>query len=138
MKLDDLLEHCKLSKEQLKQVCVDKHLVAISKFIGCWETCASHFELTQAEIEEIKADGRNHEQRKLFMLQKWREKKAFLATFGALVGIFLKCDNALMAQNVCDVLKQGIYTHVLPCSYYKLQILTLIHVFIHVTRSSCD
>ena len=65
----------------------DKNLVDISKFIGNgWESLAVCLKISQAQIEQIKADHRESMQQQIYyMLLKWRNTETCNATLTSLL-----------------------------------------------------
>ena len=70
----------------------DKNLVDISKFIGNrWEFLAVCLKISQAQIEQIKADHRESIQKQIFyMLLKWKNTEGCNATLTSLLDEMIK------------------------------------------------
>ena len=93
-----------VSPECLNQKCSDEHLVTIAGDVDDWETQAPHFGLKPGDVKAIKKDYDEEETRRRAMLFKWKQLKAFKATYRELVSTFLKANRADLAQTVCGVL----------------------------------
>ena len=104
--LQDLLEHVGITVDILKQECTKTHLKEISEELDDqWEKYARCL-ITQREIDDIKEENRKVGEQRYKAFLKWKQQKAFKATyFHLVVNVFLKCNNAEMAEFVCKLLK---------------------------------
>lgn len=57
----------------------------------------------------IKQNAHTHELRKLDMLRKWKEKKAWKATYRIFIEALLSYSKAEHARDVCELLAQSKY-----------------------------
>ena len=112
--ITELLEHYKLSDEQLDQECCDQHLARLArsgKFL--WREWAWQFGLSDQQINDIEVDvsldGVGKAQK---ALNNWHDLLGFTATYRKLVEIFLEAENAVLAGEACELLngtKQTIF-----------------------------
>ena len=106
--LDGLLKEVGIPMSLLEQRCSDDHLTSISLFLY-WRKVAPHLGLDETDIEEIDSKKIEPEKR-LEMLQKWKMKKSYLATFKVLVEALLKVGCADHAERVCRLLQPQMHT----------------------------
>ena len=93
-----------VSPERLNSKCSDEHLVTISRDVDDWQTQAPFFGLDVGDEKAIQRDCGEEVARRRAMLFKWKQRKAFKATYRELVSTFIKAKRADLAQIVCDVL----------------------------------
>ena len=101
----DLLLHVCLSASDLNRTCEEEDLKELSLHIPSWDKLASFLNLSEAEVQDIKADGSENRVKVLHTLLRWKRKHAFKATFRFLVDMFLKLGDAEMAERVCKQAK---------------------------------
>ena len=104
--LSDLLQEVGVSIEQLDKNVSDNHLCSISVFLTSWETVATSLGLNVADVQAIEADGRGAEDKRMKMLQRWKNKFAFRATYRKFVKALLRLEMADLALKVCRLLIQ--------------------------------
>ena len=107
--MEELEQHYKIPEGVLNGIVSDEHLVNISTFLEAWKLIiiAPHFELNKGEIEAIENDGKSEEEKRLLMLQKWRQAFDFKATYKKLLEVLLTARRTEQAGKVC----QTITTH---------------------------
>ena len=104
--LEELLEHVKLSTDDLNTKCHEQDLGDLSLLIPSWEAVSPFLNLKDADIEDIRSEGKENRMKVLNMLKKWKKRHGFRATFRVLVDVFLlKLEDANMAEEVCKQLK---------------------------------
>ena len=123
-----LLREKGLDLTQLNIKCTDEHLRCISEFLVEWQDVLPYLGLEDPVREEIEASNKRERGRRLMMLQKWKQKYAFKATYKKLVEVLLKIGRADDAEKVCDLLK-GQICYVSTCSW-KI-ILCHTHALVH-------
>ena len=104
--LDELLDKVGVKPTQLEEVCSDEHLRKIAQSLESWRELSVHLELSGADVEVIERDKCSVPEKRQQMLQKWREKFDFKATYRVLVEGLLSIGNAKMAHTVCHLVKQ--------------------------------
>lgn len=104
--LSELLEYVGIPKEALKKRCTGDHLREIAKKMDNWEYYAGHLGLSPADIDDLKEEFKKSGVKKDRALLLWKQKAAFKANYLFLVEVFLKCDNAEMAEFVCNLCKK--------------------------------
>ena len=96
-----------VSPERWDLKCSDGHLVIISRNVENWETQAPYFGLDTGDVTAINGDNDKEEARRYAMLLKWKQMKAFKATYKELMSTFLAVKRADLAERVCDVLAES-------------------------------
>ena len=90
-----------------------------------WRRVAPHLGLDKTDIEEIESKKIESEKR-LEMLQKWKLKYSYLATFKVLVQVLLKLRCAEHALKVCKLLHSQVHTGMVQkCSRESLYCMIL-------------
>ena len=103
--VQELAEHFKLSADSdLRQQVSNEHIKEISTILESWKLVASHLGLSQGEIEAIDNDGKNEEQKRLLMLQKWKQALFFKATYQKLLEALLAVRRADLGGKVCKMM----------------------------------
>ena len=98
--LDSLLTRFGQSRDSLKKACDMDLFRDLMQKIPSFDLAAPYFDLTKPELEEFHNDYKKEKCRRLQMLWRWEEKKGSDATYLALVKVFLKMDNKLLAEFV--------------------------------------
>ena len=104
--LDELLEEEGVFSTQLDKTCTREHLRGIAMFLESWRTVASHLGLSNAEVEEVQRDGTEEKERKRKILEVWKARFGFKATYKVLIEALLEIGRADQAQEVCHLLVQ--------------------------------
>ena len=107
VKISDLIEHHGIKEAQLKNQFSSEHLarLALSRnFV--WREWVGQFGLSEQQIKDIEVDvsldGTAKAQK---ALNKWHSLYGILATYIKLAETFLEGGNALLAGDVCELLK---------------------------------
>ena len=103
---DELLHRVGIKPTQLDEVCSDEHLRKIAQSLESWRELRVHLGLSRADGEEIERDSRSEPEKRQKILQLWRDRFAFKATYKVLVEGLLSIGNAKMAETVCRLVKQ--------------------------------
>ena len=88
-----------VSPSKLNAICSDDDLLSISVKITKWEELAPYFHV---EASDIKGDNHTVKTQRHALLTQWKIGNPLVATYKALVSIFLKGGRADLAQEVCD------------------------------------
>ena len=106
--IEDVASKTGINLERLEQECSDSDLLYLSEFCDPWKLIGQHLQLTDPQIRAIDSDHKTTEEKRLASLRKWKENKAFGATFKVFVDALLACKFARKARKVCEYrLKQG-------------------------------
>ena len=106
--LEELLKEVGVRPEKLNDSISDDHLHEIVLFLTSWQTVASKLCLSEIDQDAIEREGKNEEDKKRKVLQKWKGKFAFKATYRNLVEALLSLSKADIAEKVCRLLPKGI------------------------------
>lgn len=102
--LEELVQNVGVTPATINEEFTNEHLMDISRSLP-WKSLAPHLALSDVDIEEVERDGRNEEERRRMVLQKWKSKLAFKATYKLLAEKLLLISRADIAQKVCELLK---------------------------------
>ena len=100
--LEDLAERFKIPGSQLENEVSDDNIRKISAFLETWKLVAPYIALSEGDIEAIDRDGKSEEEKRLMMLQKWKQALVFKATYKELVNALLFVKRADLAMKVCQ------------------------------------
>ena len=121
--LEGLVKEVRISLALLDQRCTDDHLKSISLFLD-WRRVAPHLGLSERDIQDVKFEKRTESEKRLGVLQKWKTKYSYMATFKNLVEALLTVQNADDAERVCRLLQTHADTGTCmipdPCEFYGL------------------
>ena len=118
--LEQLVKKVGISLDLLDQKCSDEHLRSISLFLD-WRRVAPHLGLSERDIKNIEFEKRTETERRLKVLQMWKNKYSYEATLKNVTVALLAVGNADDAEQVCRLLQTpaGRYMHVdLYCPTY--------------------
>ena len=117
MSVEELTEHVGIATSALGQRCSEAHLRKIAKKISNWEQYAKPLGLSDQHIQEIRTDNNlEYGMKALQVLEKWKKRNAFKATYINLIRTFLDQDDAELAEQICKLLKDGEETETSPTS----------------------
>ena len=102
--LEELVKELRISLHLLDQKCSNEHLKSISLFLD-WRRVAPHLGLSERDIEGIKADKKTESERRLKVLQNWKQLYGYKATFKNFVSVLMEIGNADDAERVCRLLQ---------------------------------
>lgn len=102
----ELLEEVGIPEDSLNRRCTDDHLHSIAERIcpSDWGTYATALGLSNEFIEDLREDLTRAMDQRYNGLIMWKQHLAFKAKYRVLVELFLKKDNALLAEFVCELL----------------------------------
>ena len=107
--IEDLADHVGIKPGDLDKKFSEKHLAKFAKCIANWEQFARPLGLSDQQVMEIRTDSNlNQEMKTVKMLEKWRKKNAFRATYKKVITICLELDDAELAIEVCELIKDDI------------------------------
>ena len=93
VRLDILSKECSIKPVDLAKFCVK------------WRLIGKHLGLTEAEISAVDGDNRTVEEKRVGMLEDWRSKFAYKATYRALIEALLAEGRSAEAIEACKVIK---------------------------------
>ena len=102
--LEDLI--AEFGVKNIDKECSDEDILAFKDFCDPWEEVGTALRLSAADISAIAEDHRIASLRRLGVLQKWKSKFAFKATYRALITALLECNKGDKARQVYRILAQ--------------------------------
>ena len=107
--VEELEERYQIPQGFLDDTFTDEHAREFALSVDSWELLASHLDLSEQQIEAIKIDNESQEVKRLKVLNKWKQKFAYRATYRRLLEVLLSIDRKDLACNVCELVtsKQG-------------------------------
>ena len=107
--VEELEERYQIPQGLLDDTFTDEHAREFALSVDSWELLASHLDLSEQQIEAIKIDNESQEVKRLKVLNKWKQKFAYRATYRRLLEVLLSIDRKDLACNVCELVasKQG-------------------------------
>ena len=97
----DLEQRFKIPSGTLENEVSDDDIREISAFLESWKLVAPHLGLSKGEIEAVENDAKSEEEKRLSLLQKWKQALVFKATYKELVNALLSVRRADLAVKVC-------------------------------------
>ena len=113
--LEELVKKVRISLDLLDQKCSDEHLKSISLFLD-WRRVAPHLGLTERDTEDVEFEKKTESERRLRVLQMWKNKYGYKATLRSITVVLLTVGNADDAERVCCLLQT-------PAGICKLSVL---------------
>ena len=103
--LDEVLKETKVHPTQVGKPCTTEHLRDIALFLESWQTVASHLGLSTTDVEQVERDAASEEIKRQKVLEMWKNRWAFKATYRVLIEALLKIGHADQAEKVCRLLE---------------------------------
>lgn len=104
---EKLMDRYQLTWHMMDQKISDIHLIRIEEFIN-WQT-VGRFLVTRQELEDIRRNGYDENDRRGRLISLWNRRKADYATYDAMITAMLEAKDMLNATDVCKLLSAGIY-----------------------------
>ena len=101
---DRLIAHYSLEERMVNDECSREHLLEIGKTID-WRAVGVYL-LSNVELSDIDIEGHNEGLKRTKMLNKWKEKNSFMATYYLLIEAMLKAGKGDQASGVCELLRR--------------------------------
>ena len=123
--LQDLIKRFQLSDDLLDASLSDEHVRDVSRIIADHKILGPELGLTSAEMTAINQQPLEHQ--RFAMLEKWKQKFDWTATYRKIIEALLRCSRADLARQVCELLAPGKCKHRAVdvgiqsqhCSYYR-------------------
>ena len=90
----------------LDRECTNVDFLDLHKFFDPWELTGQHLKLTESQISAVDGDHKTTDQKRLGLLQKWKETFAHKDTYRVLIAALSACGKAEQALEVCKILTQ--------------------------------
>ena len=82
-------------------------LINLSQHCVDWTLIGFYLDLTRADIAAVNGDYQTVDEKRAGMLERWKEKFAFKATYRAFVEALLACGKAEDAMDACKTIAKG-------------------------------
>ena len=92
------------SLDILDQECSQQVLLSLAKHCVDWQLIGFHLELMKADIVAVDGDYRSVGEERVGMLERWKEKFAFKATYRVLIAALLSCGKTSDAIEGCKAI----------------------------------
>lgn len=104
--IDELVAQAGIEEITLDQQCHDDDFLSLYEFCDPWELIGQHLKLTRSQISAVDGDNKTTDQKRLGLLQKWKDVFAHKATYRVLASALIACGKAEQALEVCKTLAQ--------------------------------
>ena len=104
--IDELAAQAGIKDINLDQQCFNDDLLSLYNLCDPWELIGQHLKLTRPQISAVDGDNKTTDEKRLGVLQKWKETFAHKTTYRVLVTALLACGKAEQALEVCKTLAQ--------------------------------
>ena len=91
--------------DTLAQPCSDVVALELAKFCVDWKLIGRRVGLIEADLTAVDGDHRTVEEKRVGMLEKWKNKFAFKATYQVLIEALLAEGRSTDAIEACRVIK---------------------------------
>ena len=103
--LHDIAAQANVRVEDLNtEVSSQRVLLDLAEFCVDWRLVGIRLGLTNAEIVAVDRDNRTEDEKRYVMLEIWKRKFAFKATYRVLIEAILACGQAQQATDACRVI----------------------------------
>ena len=91
----------------LSKECSEAVLLDMANLCVDWQLIGKHLKLTEAEIAAVNGDNRTTEEKRVAVLEKWKEKLSFKATYLALIKALLAVGKSSLAIDAAKIIRRG-------------------------------
>ena len=105
--LEDVAFQAGIELDALSKECSEAVLLNVAKLCVDWQLIGKHLKLTESEITAVDGNNGTVEEKRIAMLQKWKEKLAFKATYRALIEALLAAGKASCAVDIAKIIGTG-------------------------------
>ena len=107
--LSSLLEHYKLTEDEMNKAVSDVHIEVISQsHCEHWRKLPSQLKMKTIIVKDIDREQLDQEEKRLAFFKRWKQEKGFEATYKALVIALLEKKCREDAENICKLLKKSL------------------------------
>ena len=93
--------------DALSNECSKEVVLEVAKLCVDWQLIGKYLKLTEAEIAAVDGDRSTVDEKRIAMLEKWKNKLAFKATYGVLIKALLVAGKASSAVDVAKIIRTG-------------------------------
>lgn len=102
--VQEIVHRSGMTMEYLDQECSQEVLLGVAHLCEPWETIGEGLNLSVNELSFIDYNYGNDEEKRVAVLERWKETFDFNATYRKLMEAFVSTGNARGAQEVCRIL----------------------------------
>ena len=102
--LDELLVKVGVNPALLDETCTSEHLRDIALSLESWREVAPYLGLSSADVVTTERNAHSEQERRQKILEMWKSKFTFKATYRVLIEVLLKMGRAEQAQQICCLL----------------------------------
>ena len=102
--VEDVAARAGIGLDALANECSQTVLRSLADFCEDWRLIGKRLELTHTDVNDIDRDYRTEKEKRVGMLEKWREKFAFKAKYQTLVEALLAEGKSTDAIEACRVI----------------------------------
>ena len=95
------------SLDIFNQECSQKMLLNLSQHCVDWSLIGLYLDLTRADIAAVNGDYLTVDEKRAGMLERWKEKFAFKATYSVFIEALLACGRTEDAADACKTIAKG-------------------------------
>ena len=85
-------------------MCSQQDILELSKYCVDWQLIGVYLKLIEADITAVDGDYHSVAEKRIGMLQRWREKFSFKATYRVFIEALLSCGKASDALEACKII----------------------------------
>lgn len=102
--LEQLVAESGVKLESLEEQCSEQKLLDLAEYCDPISVVGHALGLTRAQISAIDNDYRTTKEKRLALMQQWKDSKAYQATYKNFIEALLHSGNADLAAEVCQML----------------------------------
>ena len=114
--LEDVISQCGLKKEDLNKECtLTNDMLEIINKITDWKVTGTYLGIPKEKLVSIEVESRTEAQRRIAVLQTWKEREGKRATYLKLVATFNQQGRNDLVEKICRVATSC--THTVPSTH---------------------
>ena len=107
--IEDIADRVGVSLDSLSSgECSRVALLDLAKFCVDWKLIGKRLGLTDAEITAMDSDSKKEEEKRVGMLEKWKDKLAYTATYGAFIEAPLASGMTQAAVEASKIIREAL------------------------------
>ena len=104
--VEQMAQQAGLRPDYLKRQISEEHVLEFARLCTDFELIGPYLGLKKHELETIDGDKHKTALKRRALLEVWKEKDTFEATYWKLVDVFIKCERNNSAFEICQILSQ--------------------------------
>ena len=103
--VDDVISRCRLKKEDLDKECtLTSDMLEIINQITDWKTTGTYLGIPKEKSVSIEEENRTEEQRRIAMVQTWKEREGRRATYSKLAAMLNLRGRNDLVEDICGMI----------------------------------